>query len=123
MTKAIIFIIEVAIMLSLATTTIVSLVGYAKQRKIVLELGKSNMDLRLKLERTMKRITHVITENPTKKDDESEDRYLYRCRITLTNRISDMVYVDKSENISHLYIYDADFNEQIGGQIQLIQKK
>lgn len=105
-------------MLSLVTTTIVSLIGYARQRKVILELGKLNMDLRLKLERTMKRITHVITENPTKKDDESEDRYLYRCRITLTNRISDMVYVDKSENISHLYIYDADFNEQIGGQIQ-----
>ena len=117
-TKAIIFIIEVAIMLSLATTTIVSLVGYARQRKMILELGKSNMDLRLKLERTMKRITHVMTENPTKKEDESEDRYLYRCRITLTNRISDMVYVDKGENISHLYVYDADFNEQIGGQIQ-----
>ena len=32
-TKAIIFIIEVAIMLSLATTTIVSLVGYARQEK------------------------------------------------------------------------------------------
>ena len=105
-------------MLSLATTTIVSLVRCARQRKVLLELGKSNMDLRLKLERTMKRITHIITENPTKKEDESEDRYLYRCRITLTNRISDMVYVDKSENISHLYIYDADFNEQIGGQIQ-----
>ena len=105
-------------MLSLVTTTIVSLIGYARQRKMILELGKLNMDLRLKLERTMKRITHVITENPTKKDDEPEDRYLYRCRITLTNRISDMVYVDKSENISHLYIYDADFNEQIGGQIQ-----
>ena len=118
MTKAIIFIIEVAIMLSLATTTIVFLVGYARQRKMILELGKSNMDLRLKLERTMKRITHVMTENPTKKEDESEDRYLYRCRITLTNRISDMVYVDKGENISHLYVYDADFNEQIGGQIQ-----
>ena len=105
-------------MLSLVTTTIVSLIGYARQRKMILELGKLNMDLRLKLERTMKRITHVITENPTKKEDESEDRYLYRCRITLTNRISDRVYVDKSENISHLYIYDADFNEQIGGQIQ-----
>ena len=105
-------------MLSLVTTTIVSLIGYARQRKMILELGKLNMDLRLKLERTMKRITHVITENPTKKDDESEDRYLYRCRITLTNRISDRVYVDKGENISHLYIYDADFNEQIGGQIQ-----
>lgn len=105
-------------MLSLATTTIVSLVRCTRQRKVLLELGKSNMDLRLKLERTMKRITHVITENPTKKEDESEDRYLYRCRITLTNRISDMVYVDKSENTSHLYIYDADFNEQIGGQIQ-----
>jgi len=105
-------------MLSLATTTIVSLVRCARQRKVLLELGKSNMDLRLKLERTMKRITHVMTENPTKKEDESEDRYLYRCRITLTNRISDMVYVDKSENTSHLYIYDADFNEQIGGQIQ-----
>ena len=105
-------------MLSLATTTIVSLVRCARQRKVLLELGKSNMDLRLKLERTMKRITHIITENPTKKEDESEDRYLYRCRITLTNRISDMVYVDKSENTSHLYIYDADFNEQIGGQIQ-----
>ena len=118
MTKAIIFIIEVAIMLSLATTTIVFLVGYARQRKMILELGKSNMDLRLKLERTMRRITHVITENPTKKEDESEDRYLYRCRITLTNRISDRVYVDKGENISHLYIYDADFNKQIGGQIQ-----
>ena len=118
MTKAIIFIIEVAIMLSLATATIVSLVGYARQRRVILELGKSNMDLRLKLERTMKRITHVMTENPTKKDDESEDRYLYRCRITLTNRISDMVYVDKSKNVSRLYIYDADFNEQIGGQIQ-----
>ena len=118
MTKAIIFIIEVAIMLSLATTTIVSLVRYAKQRKIILELDKSNMELRLKLERTMRRITHVMTENPTKKEDESEDRYLYRCRITLTNRISDRVYVDKGENISHLYIYDADFNEQIGGQIQ-----
>ena len=117
-TKAIIFIIEVAIMLSLVTTTIVSLIGYARQRKMILELGKLNMDLRLKLERTMKRITHVITENPTKKDDESEDRYLYRCRITLTNRISDRVYVDKGENISHLYIYDADFSEQIGGQIQ-----
>lgn len=101
-------------MLSLATTTIVSLVGYARKRKMILELGKLNMDLRLKLERTMKRITHVITENPTKKDDESEDRYLYRCRITLTNRISDMVNVDKSKNVSHLYIYDADFNEQIG---------
>lgn len=101
-------------MLSLATTTIVSLVRYARQRKMILELGKLNMDLRLKLERTMKRITHVITENPTKKDEESEDRYLYRCRITLTNRISDMVCVDKSENVSHLYIYDADFNEQIG---------
>lgn len=113
-TKAIIFIIEVAIILSLATTTIVSLVGYARKRKMVLELGKLNMDLRLKLERTMKRITHVITENPTKKDDETEDRYLYRCRITLTNRISDMVYVDKSKNVSHLYIYDEDFNEQIG---------
>ena len=105
-------------MLSLVTTTIVSIVGYARQRKVILELGKLNMDLRLKLERTMKRITHVMTKNPTKKEDESEDRYLYRCRITLTNRISDMVYVDKSENISHLYIYDADFNEQIGGQIQ-----
>ena len=68
-------------MLSLVTTTIVSLIGYARQRKMILELGKLNMDLRLKLERTMKRITHVITENPTK-DDESEDRYLYRCRIT-----------------------------------------
>lgn len=113
-TKAIIFIIEVAIILSLATTTIVSLVGYARKRKMILELGKLNMDLRLKLERTAKRITHVITENPTKKDDESEDRYLYRCRITLTNRISDMVYVDKSKNVSHLYIYDEDFNEQIG---------
>lgn len=101
-------------MLSLATTTIVSLVGYARKRKMILELGKLNMDLRLKLERTMKRITHVITENPTKKDDESEDRYLYRCRIRLTNRISDMVYVDKSKNASHLYIYDEDFNEQIG---------
>ena len=117
MTKAIIFIIE-AIMLSLATTTIVSIVRYAKQRKIILELGKSNRELRLKLERTMKRITHVMTKNPTKKEDESEDRYLYRCRITLTNRISDMVYVDKSKNISHLYIYETDFNEQIGGQIQ-----
>jgi hypothetical protein len=117
-TKAIIFIIEVAIMLSLVTTTIVSIVGYARQRKVILELGKLNMDLRLKLERTMKRITHVMTKNPTKKEDESEDRYLYRCRITLTNRISDMVYVDKSKNISHLYIYDTDFNEQIGGQIQ-----
>ena len=105
-------------MLSLVTTTIVSIVGYARQRKVILELGKLNMDLRLKLERTMKRITHVMTKNPTKKEDESEDRYLYRCRITLTNRISDMVYVDKGENISHLYIYDADFNEQIGGQIQ-----
>ena len=113
MTKAIIFIIEVAVMLSLATTTIVSLVRYAKQRKIILELGKSNMELRLKLERTMKRITHVITENPTKKDDESEDRYLYRCRITLTNRISDMVYVDKEKNASHLYIYEPDAHEQI----------
>ena len=118
MTKAIIFIIEVAIMLSLATTTIVSIVRYAKQRKIILELGKSNMELRLKADRMVRKIAHIITENPTKKEDESEDRYLYRCRITLTNRISDMVYVDKSENISHLYIYDADFNEQIGGQIQ-----
>ena len=112
-TKTIIFIIEVAIMLSLVTTTIVSLVRYAKQRKIILELGKSNMELRLKLERTMKRITHVITENPTKKDDESEDRYLYRCRITLTNRISDMVYADKEKNVSHLYIYEPDTHEQI----------
>jgi len=120
--KAVIFILEILIFMSAITTTIILAFHNRKQKRLIGLLNKRQADDSRRFNFLMQNMRIRSACMPEKREDESEQRYLYRCRVKLTNSLLDDVIVDKEFGITYIYVYDPLTNHKDGKKPKIENK-